>query len=277
MIHQIILAITVLILFFIIFFTLFLLRRKSAKRKRLNREPFHNDWHKYLCDNVEIYNHLPTDIRKKLQDKVKIFVAEKNFEGCGGLELTPLHKVIIAAMACLPIVNGDDNLYPYLRNIIIYPEVYQNKNRSSAGTNIVTETPHYVSGESWGTGTLILAWNICLKDCQHYGTGSNVIIHEFTHQLDSENGPTDGIPAIYNEELLIEWEKLFRKEFLSFRTNTHHKYDVIDDYGAVNAAEFYAVCAETFFELPRQLQKQHPAIYKEFKKFYNLDPASWQK
>ena len=260
-----------------LFFISYLLLKKTLNRKKLNREPFPADWHKILCNNFEVYNYLPHDIRHKLRQKIKIFIAEKNFEGCNNLELTAFHKVIVAAAACLVVVNIKDDLYPYLNTIIIYPDIYQNNNEASAGKNVITETPHYVSGESWGTGSIVLAWNVCLKDCQNYGTGSNVIIHEFTHQLDAENGPTDGIPAIYNDKLLLEWETFFKKEFFHFRADGRHGHDVINDYGAVNAAEFYAVCTEKFFEQPAKFKRQHTQIYDEFKKFYNIDPASWQK
>ena len=49
----------------------------------------------------------------------------------------------------------------------------------------------------------------------------------------------------------------------------------LDDYGAESPSEFFAVVTEAFFERPGLLTTQHPRLYEELKRFYNVDPASW--
>jgi Mlc titration factor MtfA (ptsG expression regulator) len=49
---------------------------------------------------------------------------------------------------------------------------------------------------------------------------------------------------------------------------------LIDQYGATNPAEFFAVATETFFEKPRQLRSQYPALYGQLQQFYRQDPAA---
>jgi MtfA peptidase len=49
---------------------------------------------------------------------------------------------------------------------------------------------------------------------------------------------------------------------------------LIDQYGATNPAEFFAVATETFFERPVQLQSKHAALYRELEQFYRQDPAA---
>ena len=49
----------------------------------------------------------------------------------------------------------------------------------------------------------------------------------------------------------------------------------IDEYGATNPAEFFAVATESFFERPRDLQQRHPALYEELKRFYQQNPVGW--
>jgi len=49
----------------------------------------------------------------------------------------------------------------------------------------------------------------------------------------------------------------------------------MDNYGATNPAEFFAVATETFFEKPRQLKKKEPDLYAELKDFYKVDPIEW--
>jgi Mlc titration factor MtfA (ptsG expression regulator) len=50
---------------------------------------------------------------------------------------------------------------------------------------------------------------------------------------------------------------------------------VIDDYGATNPAEFFAVASETFFERPKKLSIRYPELYDRLRVFYELDPLQW--
>ena len=57
------------------------------------------------------------------------------------------------------------------------------------------------------------------------------------------------------------------------RDAAHARPSALDDYGATNKAEFFAVATETFFEKPVQLEREHPALYAQLQKFYRQDPA----
>ncbi len=48
---------------------------------------------------------------------------------------------------------------------------------------------------------------------------------------------------------------------------------LLDDYGASNEAEFFAVATECFFELPRDMQAEHPELYSLLADYYQQDPA----
>ena len=61
---------------------------------------FRPAWLEIIEKNVPYYASLPEADRRELQGLVQVFLAEKNFEGCGGLELTDEIKVTIAAHAC---------------------------------------------------------------------------------------------------------------------------------------------------------------------------------
>ena len=45
--------------------------------------------------------------------------------------------------------------------------------------------------------------------------------------------------------------------------------------GTVSEGEFFAVVTEVFFEQPKQLEKKHPELFNELKKFYHLNPLEW--
>ncbi|MBV64249.1 MAG: hypothetical protein CMP45_07035, partial [Rickettsiales bacterium] len=131
-------------------------------------------------------------------------------------------------------------------------------------------------GESWEKGTVILSWKHTLRGPAIANDGQNLVIHEFAHQLDQWDGVADGAPlrAFVNEHK--DWSKNFQEAFEKHakRLKAGRKL-VIDSYGATNPAEFFAVSTETFFEKPKKLLNRYPAIYKELKSFYMLDPLEW--
>jgi Mlc titration factor MtfA (ptsG expression regulator) len=50
---------------------------------------------------------------------------------------------------------------------------------------------------------------------------------------------------------------------------------MLDKYGAISPAEFFAVITEAFFERPRALRGRHPDLYAELQRFFRQDPASY--
>jgi Mlc titration factor MtfA (ptsG expression regulator) len=47
-------------------------------------------------------------------------------------------------------------------------------------------------------------------------------------------------------------------------------------YAATDEAEFFAVATEVFFERPRALADEHPALYRVLAGYYGLQPLHWQ-
>ena len=50
---------------------------------------------------------------------------------------------------------------------------------------------------------------------------------------------------------------------------------LIEAYAATDAAEFFAVVSELFFERPAELAAIHPALYDEFARYYCAQPLHW--
>src|SRR4028119_756503 len=98
---------------------------KRRRRARIAEQPFPAEWEEVLRKNVPAFAALSGDEREELRDLVQVFVAEKSFEGCGGVEVTDEMRVTIAAQACLLILHVDDDVYPRLRSILIYPKGYR--------------------------------------------------------------------------------------------------------------------------------------------------------
>jgi Mlc titration factor MtfA (ptsG expression regulator) len=109
------------------------------------------------------------------------------------------------------------------------------------------------------------------------GDGQNVVVHEFAHQLDSEDGTMDGAPNLGGRARYTSWARVLGKEFDELSTRLHDgRSSDIDSYGATNPAEFFAVVTEMFFEKPRALKQRHPALYEELAAFYRQDPAAFE-
>lgn len=106
--------------------------------------------------------------------------------------------------------------------------------------------------------------------------GRNVILHEFAHQLDQESGDVSGVPILEKRADYVSWGRIFREEYEKLCHKVAQGVEtVIDEYGATNPAEFFAVVTETFFEKPFQMKKEHPELYQELKRYYQLEPTEW--
>jgi len=246
----------------------------KQRRRQLLRTPFPPDWDSTLRDNLSPYAKLAPALRQQLQDAIRIFIAEKSFEGCGGLTLTDEIKVTIAAQACLLLLNRRVEYYPRLDSVLVYPSTYL------AGNQPTMNQPEAGSarlGESWTTGAVVLAWDSVKRGAANFHDGHNVTMHEFAHQLDQDDGTADGAPILAHRSAYSAWARVFSEEYLRLkRKKVRGQKSMLDAYGATNPAEFFAVATETFFEKPGQLKSRHPELYEELHDFYKVSPVDWQ-
>jgi len=246
---------------------------KQRRRKRLRAKPFPPQWRAVLESSFPLYRKLPTADQEELQGHIQVFVAEKNFEGCGGLKITEEMKVIIAAQACLLLLHRETDYYPRLQSILVYPSTYVVKEANHSG-HVVTERASDRLGESWPTGAVVLAWDSARCGARGVDDGQNVVLHEFAHQLDQEDGSADGVPILERRSRYAQWARVLGGEFETLCRETKCGGEtVLDQYGAKNPAEFFAVATECFFEKPHKLRRKHPELYEELKEFYRQDPC----
>ncbi len=256
----------------------FFIGKRALRNRRLRQLaalPFPGEWEKILEKNVGLYRYLPDTLKEQLRNDIKIFVNEKHFEGLGGLEMTDEIKVTIAAEASMLLLNRKNRDYPGLSSILVYPGAYVAKQNTAVGGGVYIEGRSVRLGESWQHGSVVLAWDYVRQGAVNSEDGHNVVLHEFAHQLDQEDGISDGAPILENRSSYAAWARIMSKEYERLRSNIEHKKGVMDDYGATNPAEFFAVATETFFEKPRQLKKKSPDLYAELKGFYKVDPVEW--
>jgi hypothetical protein len=247
---------------------------KNFQREKLRALPVNPEWVKILEKNLPIYLKLPDPLKAELNGHIQVFLSEKNFEGCGGLELTDEMRVTIAAQACILLLKRKTKYYPKLSSILVYPSAYVAKNIRNRNGFVSEEQVRL--GESWTTGTVVLSWDDIIRGAVDPKDGHNVVLHEFAHQLDQEDGVGDGTPVLPQYSRYIPWAAVLGKEFDVLRKKASRGTTVLmDHYGATNPAEFFAVATETFFEKSRQLQRKHPELYDQLKDYYQMDPAEW--
>lgn len=205
-----------------------------------------------------------------------MFLAEKKFEGCGGLEITDEIRVTIAAQACLLLLHREPHYYPRLVSILVYPHPYVAQARERLPGGIVSEGPSGRLGESWVEDVVVLAWDAVRAGASDANDGHNVVLHEFAHQLDQEDGTSNGAPILEHRSSYVAWARILGAEFAALcEAAGQGRPTDIDPYGATNPAEFFAVVTEAFFERPAALRGRHPQLYAQLRDFYRQDPLSF--
>ena len=245
---------------------------KGQRRQQIFSAPFPPQWLEYIQRNIGLYPRLPEALQQQLLGHVQVFLAEKRFYGFEGLQITDEIRVTVAAQACILQLNRPATYFPGFSSIYMYPASYKVQERSIAG-DLSVGSESIRLGESWQRGPVVLSWRDSKQGGVNEEDGQNVVIHEFAHKLDEENGAVDGLPPLSESTQYKSWAEVLGKEFHKLQKTEGRS--VIDRYGATNPQEFFAVVTETFFEKPEQLQEKHAELYDEFKRFYQLDPVSW--
>lgn len=248
---------------------------KTRRRHRLRSQPFPESWLAIIRRNVPYYARLSPAGQQELHGDIQVFIAEKNFEGCGGLEMTDEIKITIAAYACILLLHLQHDYYPRLRSILVYPDAYPVPVTRWGPGNQIIEVHEMRSGESWRTGAVVISWNHVLHRPVDPSGSRNVALHEFAHQLDQEDGSANGAPVLPRTSMYGAWARVLGREYQKLSEDAAAGCPtLLDKYGATNPAEFFAVVTEYFFEQPVQLKERHPQLYEELKLYYGQDPAS---
>lgn len=249
---------------------------QAQRRAALQRRPFPAEWRQILRQRVPLVQRLPAAQQLRLKRLMQVFLAEKAFIGCAGLSVTDEMRVSIAAQACLPLLGAARGYYPRLRQILLYPGAFIVERSAPGPAGLQMEQRQALAGESWVQGQVLLSWQDVLEGAADPGDGRNVVIHEFAHQLDQVKGHANGAPPLAGRRAYQRWSSVMQKEFDALRERAALGLpSLLDDYGATDPAEFFAVLSELFFECPQALAEQHPALYQELARYYRLDPLSW--
>ena len=269
----------------------------ERKRQRIRTRPFPAEWRDALKRRVPYVRSMPADLQLQLKAHIQVFLAEKAFIGCDGLEITDEIRVTIAAQACLLVLNRPSFYYPELRQILVYPNSFVVQREHTDGAGIKHSRRQVLAGESWSNGQVVLSWHDTLEGAAVPDDGNNVVIHEFAHQLDQEKGAANGAPHLARRAHYPRWSQVFNDEYRALQVRIRFRHEPVrysgadgikqaheqppqdplfSDYGATDPAEFFAVASEVFFERPARMAQEHSALYQELARFYRVDPLTWQ-
>lgn len=211
----------------------------------------------------------------QLRRLCSLFLDRKEFTAIGTLQLRNDVVVAIAAQACLPVLRLGLDRYDGFVGIVVHADQVVARREVHDDDGLVHEYDEVLSGEAMTGGPLMLSW----RDVRSAGAtsvqGYNVVIHEFAHVLDMQDGLSDGLPLLPAAISPQEWARVMRTEFeVLQRAANEGLPTVLDPYGAEGPDEFFAVASECFFVAPRPLREQHEALYHLLARFYRQDPAS---
>jgi len=246
------------------------------RRKKLARVPFPPAWEDIIRRNVAHYCMLEDAERAHLRALIQVFIAEKHWEGAGGLELTDEIRVTISAQACLLLLGLPHNYYQNVESIVVYPSTVVPPQRRPGFFETAfkpVELQHPIIGQAFQRGPLILIWDAALHGGRHPEYGHNVIYHEFAHKLDMLNGGADGTPPLRGRAEYEDWVRTCSREYLRLKGDAERgRESFLHAYGATNEAEFFAVATEQFFDRPQSLREHAPDLYRVLREYYRQDP-----
>jgi len=205
---------------------------------------------------------------EKLRELALLFLAEKQFTGAHGLEVTDAMRISIAAQACLPILELGLDWYAGFTGIVVYPGDFRVRREETDEHGVVHEWDDELAGEAMPGGPVVLSWDATANDPK-----INVVIHEFAHKLDMLNGAADGLPPLHAGMERAAWQAAFAQAYEGFCDAVERDKETwLDPYAAEHPSEFFAVISEAFFEQPAETKRRYPHVYEQLKLFYRQDP-----
>ena len=248
---------------------------RKNRRSRLLKQPFPAQWEVWLPTHCRQFVNLAPTQQQLLRDRLRLLVAEKYWEGCGGLRVTEEMRFTIATHAALITLGFPELPFERLMSILIYPDTYLAKSHKRQPWGLEDDNAEPRLGEAWYRGPVILSWKDVERHCLEEPSGRNVVVHEFAHQLDMANSMVDGIPDLTGVSQPQKWVATFEAEFHHFlRRLAMGRNTVLDAYAGTNPAEFFAVGSEAFFEVPQALREHAPQLYELLRSCYRQDPAA---
>lgn len=231
---------------------------RNIQRSSMARRPFPKAWEPLVEKHLSAwYTPLSEEEKSRVREHLKVFAWEKYFIGAGGLEVTDEMRVVVAGQAARLSRNLGLDAYDRLTEVILYPSHYRHPGKDHM----------VVYGEAHYWGTMVLSWDAVKKGLRNPRDGRDTTLHEFAHVLDVADGVFDGTPRLHKPRHYRRWATVFSHHYE--RLLEAPDDGVVRAYGAQNAAEFFAVATEAYFEQPQRLRREARHLYEELHRFYS--------
>lgn len=245
---------------------------------------------------------LDADERSRLKTLCERLLARKPVSGVQGFEVSDEIAVLIAAQACVLVLNLELSLYDDMSAVIVFPDAFGVRQQHVDEAGVVHEWEEQLAGEAVEQGGAVaLSWfDVELQ--QEPGATHNIVIHEFAHKIDMGRGAANGCPPflenLHDPAELHDWPQEFSAAYEDFcdrvdrleaalppdfdADHAEHadKYDELaaelplDPYASRDPAEFFAVASEAFFVAPLPLAAAYPKVYRKLSAYYRQDPLA---
>jgi len=239
------------------------LTTRATERERVRLAPFPDEWRRILEERYDHYHRLPPDLRRRFEEHVALFLAEKRITGVeveASLEL----RLLVAASAATLTAGWEGDHWDHLAEVLLYKKDF--------GRDYSFDE-NDLSGQAHPWGTIILSVPTLEESFDNPDDGFHVGLHEFAHLLDVEQTRFDGVPRGLDAARSREWLEVVDHEMDRLRRGK----SVLDPYAGESPAEFLAVAVETFFERPLDLRQRHREVYAILRDYFGQDPAAWDE
>jgi len=231
-------------------------------------------WEQTVRRGVAYWSVLDQSEQQRLAELAEYMVTNKRWEGAKGFVMTDEVIVTIAFQAAVLILGLETDYFSKVTNVIVHPSTFSTPGvRATAIHGMVDSGDRPLLGEAHhDRGPILLAWDQVVAGARHRGRGHNVVFHEFAHKMDMLDGVVDGTPLLPNRAALDRWIAVCTAELELMRRG--EAGPLLDDYGATDPGEFFAVATEVFFDRPIDCREIKPDLYEVLAAFYRQDPAA---
>lgn len=245
-------------------------RRLAARARELTPERREID---ALCAATPCLAGLDRTERERLRERTAWILADKTFQGAGGLQPEWSHCLPVAVHAALPLLSGYLDWYAQFRTFILYRDEFEVELEEEDDSGLVHRGRDRRAGEAWYRGPVVLS----LADVRESGMGGgyDVVVHELAHQIDQLSGDADGRPPLSPGIAPADWSETFGAAYRRLTACLDRgREPYIDPYAAESPAEFFAVAVEYFFDAPLELKRNEAGVYRLLSAWFGQDPAA---
>jgi MtfA peptidase len=267
-------------------------------------------WHSTVAA-LPFVQALPAPDLLRLRQLASLLLDRKEFSGARGWVVTDAQAVMVAVQACLPILHIAAPERPDLAlrwyngfvGIVLHESEVRARRSRQDEAGVVHHWQEDLRGEAMQGGPLMLAWSDVAAAGSTARESYNVVIHEFIHVMDMQDGVPNGCPPMPAHTRSI-WLKTLQSEYAAFceqcalwerfgtmasatvgngqaiampaqphgastpDAGTRLQAPLMDSYGTSSIDEFFAVAAEAYFVRRADFAAMHPRLLALFDGFF---------